>query len=228
MIDNKYDILPLGDYETIPVTSLIPPYPEYFKEVVRLGINTDVEKLRTEFDDFDLKAEGDYFFSRARHFKQSIRKTLESFKDLHFELGEKYAGYPIRKKGTNELKDGLGEYTKSLLEKFGVPLFRQQYVIAEEGWNTKLHIDHPDFSIHGFRVFIPIDVAYIGFEKNVYKLLPGDCYFVNIAKPHRGISDRHRVVIMAQMSSDKLIRMGYDISPIDVNELPRTLWNEPQ
>lgn len=228
MIDNKYDILPLGDYETIPVTSLIPPYPEYFKEVVRLDIKTDVEKLKEDLDNFDLNSEGDYFFSRAKYFKQNIRETLKMFKDMNFELGEKYSGYPIRKKGTNVLKENIGSYTKNLLENFGVSLFRQQYVLAKEGWNTKLHVDHPDFSIHGFRVFIPIDVAYIGFEENIYRLDPGDCYFVNIARKHRGLSDRDRIVIMAQMASDKLIRMGQEMTPIDKTELPEALRNEPQ
>mgnify|MGYP003649543260 CR=1 FL=1 len=53
MIDTKYDILPLGEYETIPVTSLIPPYPEYFNEVVRLGVKTDVNQLQKDLIEFE-------------------------------------------------------------------------------------------------------------------------------------------------------------------------------
>tara|TARA_R110000782_G_scaffold50549_7_gene109521 strand:+ start:3247 stop:3930 length:684 start_codon:yes stop_codon:yes gene_type:complete len=227
MIKHNYDILPLGEYETIPVTSLIPPYPEYFKDVVRLDIKTDVEKLRNDLIDFDLSKQKNYFFSRARHFKQNIRETLKMFDDLNFDLGKSYAGYPIRKQGTNELEDTLGEYTTNLLENFGVSLFRQQYVYADKMWNTKLHVDHPNFSIHGFRVFIPIDVAYIGFENKIYRMDPGDCYFVNIAKKHRGISEHKRVVLMAQMASDKLIRTGYELPAIDPTLLPEYLRNEP-
>ncbi|MGY8692312.1 MAG: hypothetical protein ACKVHF_05025 [Candidatus Poseidoniales archaeon] len=227
MIDTKYDILPLGEYETIPVTSLIPPYPEYFNEVVRLGVKTDVNQLQKDLIEFDLSKQENYVVSRARYFKQDIRETLEMFESLNFGLGENYAGYPVRKKGTNEIQEHLGEYTKTLLETIGVPLFRQQYVAAGEMWNTKLHADHPDFSVHGFRIFIPIDVAYIGFEDNIYLLEPGDCYFVNIAKLHRGISEHHRVVLMAQMASDKLIRTGYQLAPMDKTLLPEYLRDEP-
>lgn len=217
--DYNQDILPLGNFETVPVTSLIPPYPCNFPEVARLGIKTDIEKLRSEYDQYDKS--GDYFKSRAKYFKNSLKDTMQLFDELGFSKVN-YQAFPLRDIGTNTLKSNVGEYTKTLLLNFGVELFRQQYVLARAGWKTKLHIDHPDFTIHGFRVFIPIDDAYIGFEKNIYKLTAGDCYFVNIAKMHRGFSDSDRVVIMCQMASDKLIRCSESLLPIDNNLIPET------
>lgn len=223
----KYDILPTGDYETVPVTSLVPPYPEYFDKVVQLGIKTDVSKLRKDFNNFD-KTGKNYFLDRAKHFKVPLKETIALFDDIGFSM-DNYKVYPIRIKGTNKIKPELGEYTKNLLENFGVPLFRQQYVVAKKDWQTKLHIDHPDFTLHGFRVFIPIDTAYIGFEdSSIYKLNPGDCYFVNIAAKHRGISfETDRIVIMCQMASDKLIESGKKMEPCDINIIPEEFRSVP-
>ena len=222
--DYKHDILPLGEFETVPVTSLIPPYPCNFPEVSRLGIKTDVTKLREEFEQFDKS--GDYFKSRAKYFKNGLKETIQLFDQIGFSK-ENYKAFPLRELGTNVLKDTVGAYTKQLLENFGVPLFRQQYVLASAGWQTKLHIDHPDFTLHGFRVFIPIDDAYMGFENTIYKLEAGDCYFVNIAKKHRAFSDLDRVVIMCQMASDRLIRDAYPLLPIDPLTIPEAYRNEP-
>lgn len=222
--DYKHDILPLGEFETVPVTSLIPPYPCNFPEVSRLGIKTDIAKLREEFEHFDKS--GDYFKSRAKYFKNPLKETIKLFDWLGFSR-EAYKAFPLRVTGTNQLRDDVGPYTKNLLETFGVPLFRQQYVQSEQGWHTKLHIDHPDFTIHGFRVFIPIDTAYMGFENTIYQLDPGDCYFVNIGKKHRGFSDSRRVVIMCQMASDKIIRDAYPLKPIDPLTIPEAYRNEP-
>jgi hypothetical protein len=211
--DFSQDILPLGDYEAIPVSSILEPIPENYPEVVRLGKQTNIEQLRKEWDEFEKS--GDYFASRMRHFKNSFRETVKLFDHLGFSRS-KYKAYPLRKQGTNILQDTVGPYTRSLLENFEVDLFRQQYVLATAGWSTKLHIDHPDFRMHGFRVFIPIDDAFIGFKENVYHMPAGDCYFVNIAKMHRGFSDKERVVIMCQMASDKLVIPGAEtLLPID-------------
>jgi len=222
--DYSQDILPLGTYESVPVQSLIPPYPDNFPEVTRLGIKIDVNLLRQEYNQFDKS--GDYFVSRMKNFKNDIKETIKLFNQIGFSR-TKYKAFPLRVEGTNQLLDTVGPYTRQLLENFGVPLFRQQYALAVKGWSTKLHIDHPDFTTHGFRVFIPIDTAYIGFEKNIYQLLAGDCYFVNIARLHRGFSDEERVVIMCQMASDKLIRIGETLLPIDPNMLPDFYRHEP-
>lgn len=219
----EHDILPLGDFETVPVTSLIPPYPCNFPEVSRLGIKTDVNKLREEWEEFDKT--GDYFRDRAKYFKNPLKETIKLFDEIGFSR-ENYKAYPLRETGTNVLKDNVGPYTRELLENFGVPLFRQQYVLSSEGWKVKLHIDHPDFTVHGFRVFIPIDTAYMGFEENVYELTPGDCYFVNIARKHWAYSDKERAVIMCQMASDKLIRNGYDMTPMDSTLIPEEYRND--
>ena len=220
----EHDILPLGEFETIPITSLIPPYPDNFPEVAKLGIKTDIEQLRNEYENFDKT--GDYFKSRAKYFKNSLKDTIKLFDHLGFSR-ENYKAFPLREMGTNTLQASVGPYTRNLLENFGVPLFRQQYVLATAGWQTKLHIDHPDFTLHGFRVFIPIDDAYMGFENTIYKLEAGDCYFVNIAKMHRAFSDSDRVVIMCQMASDKLIRMATPLTPINPLTVQENFRNAP-
>lgn len=214
----EYDILPLGDYETVPVSSRLAPSPENYVEAVRLHIPVDAARLREEYLRFEKS--GDYFLSRKHQFKNGLRETIQVFEDIGFSR-ESYQAWPIRKKGTNVLQDQVGPYTHSLLTSIGVELFRQQYVVAKKNWKTKLHIDHPDFRVHGFRMFVPIDPAYIGFEKNIYRLDPGDCYFVNIARPHRGFTDQdERVVIMAQMNSDELILGGTPMTPLDPSSLP--------
>lgn len=205
MFDYKNDILPLGDFETVPVNSMLEPIPSNYPEVVKLHIPTNVDLLREEWEIYPKK--GNYFRDRMRYFKNPIKETIKLFDDLGFSQTN-YNAYPLREIGTNTLKSNVGPYTKQLLKSFGVELFRQQYVVAEPGWETKLHVDHPDFSVHGFRVFIPIDTAYIGFDNTAYELPPGDCYFVNIAKMHKGITNNKRVVIMCQMASDELILNG--------------------
>jgi hypothetical protein len=205
MFNYQHDILPIGSFETIPVVSKFDPIPDNYPEVVKLNIFTDVDKLRSEWHNYPKT--GNYFRERMKYFKNSIKETISLFNDLGFNQ-DNYNAYPLRNTGTNILNDNVGQYTRFLLESFGVDLFRQQYVVAEPGWETKLHIDHPDFSIHGFRVFIPIDTAYIGFDDRIYELQPGNCYFVNIARLHKGITKQKRVVIMCQMSSDSLILKG--------------------
>lgn len=219
------DILPLGDFEAVPVSSLIPPYPEHFPNVVNLNKPTNVDKLKEDFNNF--KKTGNYFKDRAKYFKNNFKDTVQLFDDLGFSFSN-YKAYPIRELGTNILKSDLGEYTSALLNNFGVPLFRQQYVVASKGWSTKFHIDHPDFTLHGFRVFIPIDHAYIGFKEGIYKLNAGECYFVNIAKLHRGFSADTRVVIMCQMASDKLIRGKSATLPVDISTIPEEFRNAPE
>lgn len=213
----NHDILPLGEFETVPVTSLIPPYPCNFPDVARLGIAVDVDKLREEWLLYDKT--GDYFKDRAKYFKNSLKETIKLFNDIGFSKTN-YKAFPLRETGSNKLKEDVGQYTRRLLDNFGVPLFRQQYVLSSAGWKTKFHIDHPNFKTHGFRVFIPIDTAYMGFKSGVYELTSGDCYFVNIAKMHRGFSDKERVVIMCQMASDKLIRTAEKMKPVEINTIP--------
>ena len=210
--DFSYDILPLGTYETVPVTSQLEPLPENYSNVVCLNIPTDVSLLMADWNNFPKNDEPNYFVNRAKHFKNSIKDTVKLFEHLGFSL-DNYEVYPLRVKGTNTLKPTVGKYTQELLDNFGVSLFRQQYVKAKKDWITKPHIDHPDFSIHGFRVFIPIDTAYIEFDDGTYELMPGNCYFVNIAKTHRGFSKTSRVVIMCQMASDALINNGTKLNP---------------
>ena len=224
--DFTHDILPLGNFEAMPVTSMLPPYPNNYPEVVRLSIKANVDHLRMDFLRFNKK--GDYFKSRVKYFKNSFRETVKIFEDIGFHR-ETYQAYPLRKIGTNTLLSSIGKYTRFFLNSLEVILFRQQYVVAKKGWNTKLHIDHPNFKIHGYRLLIPIDPAFIGFKQNIYYLKSGDCYFINIGRKHRGFTfHKERVVIMAQMASDKLILSGEKIKPTDTTYLiPKEFQNVP-
>ncbi|MCZ0932207.1 MAG: hypothetical protein OXJ52_03530 [Oligoflexia bacterium] len=223
--DFSHDILPLGDYEAMPVTSTLLPYPCNYPEVVCLNMKTNVKSLKRDFLEFN--KESNYFKSRAKFFKNSFRETVKLFEDIGFHK-KTYQAYSLRKIGTNILLNNVGLYTKNFLNSLNIVLFRQQYVVAKKGWNTKLHIDHPNFKIHGYRLLIPIDTAFIGFERNIYLLEPGDCYFVNIARKHRGFSFyKERAVIMCQMASDSLILFGKKVKPISNDSIPKEFRNAP-
>jgi len=209
--ENSYDILPLGDFETIPVIG--DPDPLSFPDVVRLGITYDPEKIREDYFNLPDMNGKDHFIKRAKYFKQPIRKTMEMFDELGFSM-DKYIVFPIRKIGTNELIDELGEYTRFFLERFPVNLFRQQFALAKGGFKTSLHEDHTSFKVHGYRLFIPIDTAYIDIEDRSYEMLPGDCYFVNVGKKHSGRTDKDRILLMCQMDNERLIREGVEVKPL--------------
>ena len=224
--DFSHDILPLGNFEAMPIASKLPPYPYNYPEIVRLNIETHVPSLKQDYLHFNKT--GNYFMSRSKFFKNSFRETVKVFEDIGF-YRKFYQAYPLRKIGTNILLDSVGKYTRFLLNSIGVTLFRQQYATAKQGWSTKLHIDHPNFKIHGYRLFIPIDTAFIGFERNTYILKPGYCYFVNIAQKHRGFNfyNKERAVIMCQMASDALILEGGKEKPTNNNSIPKECRNVP-
>jgi hypothetical protein len=211
MFNLKHDILPVGDYETLPIAG--DTNPNNFPEVVKLNIKTDVEKLRSEYNSFPKDTTKSYFKKQAKHFKVGFREVYRFFEDIGFNM-KTYFAYPLREMGTNKLLAETGTYTKNLLENFGCDLFRQQYVLALGPWKSKFHQDLYDFSMHGYRVFIPIDDAHINFENGNYKLEAGDCYFVNIAKIHQGLTYEDRVIIMVQLSNDRLIKNGTTLKPL--------------
>ena len=223
-VDLKCDILPSVEFETMPVTSCLPPYPESYSEVVRLNANTDVDCLKKDFLDFDKTR--NYFRSRAKFFKDNFRETVKAFEMVGFH-NKVYQAYPMRAIETNALLDTVGAYTRSFLESLKVTLFRQQYVVAKRNWSTTFHIDYPDFKIYGYRLLIPIDPAFLGFQENIYYLEPGSCYFVNVAKKHRGFTtlNEERAVIMAQMASDKLILEGKNSKPMHTKLIPKEFRN---
>jgi len=199
------DILPVGDFETIPVVSVLEPIPENYPNYIRLNVSVDVDKLREEYHLFPKENKKHYFRHMAKHFKSSVKEAVSYYMDLGFVI-ENYKVYPLRVIGSNILSENVGPYTREVLETIGVPLFRQQYVYATKDWETQTHIDHPNFSIHGFRMFIPIDEVNLIVDNEEIILKPGYAYYVNIAKPHKGWATSDRIVIMAQMASDKLIQ----------------------
>jgi hypothetical protein len=124
----------------------------------------------------------------------------------------------VRKLGTNNVIDQLGEYTRTFLETFPVTLFRQQFALARAGFKTEQHMDHSSYAIHGYRLFIPVDTAYIDIEHQLYEMPAGDCYFVNVGKHHAGRTDQDRILLMCQMANDRLIHNGTQIKPLQSSQ----------
>ena len=125
----EYDIFPLGEFETVPVSSVREPISENYPEVVCLNKKTDLGQLKLDFLNFNRS--GDYFNSRSKFFKNNLRETIKLFEDLGFNR-KNYKVYPLREIGTNRVLCSVGDYTKLFLENFGVNLFRQQYVVAKQ------------------------------------------------------------------------------------------------
>jgi hypothetical protein len=208
---DAYDILPIGDFETVPVTG--DSNPANFPDVVKLNVTYDPERIRADYYTLPTIRGKDHFLKRIKHFTEPLKDTMEVFNELGFSM-EKYVVYPVRKLGTNKIIDELGDYTKSFLENFPVELFRQQFALAREGFKTELHQDHSSYAVHGYRLFIPVDTAYIDIEDRTYKMPAGDCYFVNVGKQHAGKTDQSRILLMCQMANDRLIQNGTTITPL--------------
>ena len=197
----EYDIFPLGDFETLPVT----PTHRELPNISNLNISVDSEKIRSDFHNFN--KENDYFKSRRKYFKNSLKDTVKTLTEYGFGY-ETYKPYPIRKLGTADLCDELGEYTKTFLNSFPVKLFRQQFIYAEKNLIIKPHIDHPTFDVHGFRLMIPVDEMYVGFDDKEYVLYPNNCYFFNATKRHYAYTkDTPRIALMCQMVNDSCIQI---------------------
>lgn len=203
---DDYDILPVGKFEAIPVTSSVEPIPDNFPNWIKLDIQVDVDRLRQEYLEYPKNRSKHYFREMAKHLpKDRVKETVKIFTENGFGIDD-YIVYPLRVIGTNKLTDYVGSYTKQLLENIGVPLFRQQYVFATKTWETKIHTDHPNFATHGYRMFIPIDPAYMVVNGENVEMTPGWAYYVNVARPHKGFTKGDRVVIVASMASDRLVQ----------------------
>lgn len=223
------DIFPLGEFETLPITPIKSGLPDDYPDVSLLKTDIKVEELIKESHIHIEKIGFTYVKGRLKHLNSAIdENTLRSvLGDVGFYKGS-YQSFSLRKLGTNELEDWIEYHTKQFFADLPVNTFRQQYAVAYPGWNTKLHRDHKDFLTHGFRAMVPLDKnVYMGYEdkdKNniVYKLEPGNMYFVNIAKMHRGFNESttdSRINLIMQMDSDSMVLNGKELKPLDQSEV---------
>jgi len=224
----KNDIFPLGEYETLPVHTSKDGAEESYPRVVKIrdGIDSD-SLLRESYVHRDIIGNC-YVKDRVDHLVEGLNEV-----DLRYALEDvgfhkkKYQSFSLRQQGTAELECWVGSTTREYIESIGIDVFRQQYAVAYEGWNTKLHRDHKDFLTHGFRLMTPLsDDVWMGYEDDngdpiIYRLEKGSSYFVNIARMHRGFNPYHteRVNLIMQMAGDKLILEGTKCDPLTIDQL---------
>jgi hypothetical protein len=228
----KNDIFGYGSYESIPVTTNL-GFPKNYSNVVKLHEVDVVSQLYTEAL-FHIEQIGrKYVKTRIQYLPDNIEQDdiWTVLKEVGFIKGH-YQGYGLRKEGTNDLLDIIQPVTRKFFENFTVGCFRQQYATAYLGWNTKYHIDHDRYTLHGFRCMVPLNtpvhIAFFEEGKNsLYKLDVGYAYFVNIGNYHRAFhhSDVDRTNLMFQMDSDKLILDGVTHYPISWDAIPNEYKN---
>lgn len=207
------DIIPVGRFETVPIEHLRSAEAHDYPDVAVIKPIPNVDELLEE-----AKRHVDIIgkrFLRDRTPYLDARISMDDLKAYLSEIGfgkDQYQSYSLRKLGTNELEDFIEPHTRKFFEDLGVPCFRQQHTISSNGWKTKIHRDHANFKVHGFRGMVPLSApVYLGYigpkgENLIYCLEPGHLYFANIAKPHRGFAiEQDRLAIMFQMASDRLV-----------------------
>jgi len=199
---SEYGIFPLGDYDFEETTVTQDTYPN----VVDLGIEVDADLLYKEYIDMRKPSKDHYYLSMSKRFKIDAEKIMQNFSDLGFNQ-ENYGGYGFQR---------AGEYTKKIINDLPCKTFRKHFTLAVPGWETKFHSDHSKFDTHGFRLVIPMNTdAHIKYKDAKYCLPRGRMYFWNIVNEHAGWNpeDTERVIIMAQMNTDKLIKNGTQLLP---------------
>lgn len=223
------DIFPLGKFETLPIKNIKSGLPHDYPDVCLISTNIDYNSLLTEAYEHIQRIGFTYVKGRLEYVNSNIdENTLRSvLGDVGFTKSS-YQSFSLRKLGSSNLEDWLGKNTKQFFKNLPVNTFRQQYAVAYPGWNTKLHRDHKDFLTHGFRAMVPLNknvyMAYEDEQKNplVYKLIPGNMYFVNISKMHRGFNESEnedRINLIMQMDSDLMVIDGKTVTPIEQEEL---------
>ena len=201
---SEHGIFPLGDHDWMETTVTQKKYPN----VVDLGITVDADKLYQEFFDMRKPSKDHYYLSMSKKFVVDRKQIMQNFEDLGFTQ-ETYGGYGFQR---------AGSYTKSILDNLPeTKTFRKHFTLAKPGWETKFHSDHGKFETHGFRLVIPLNTdAHIKYKDGNYCLKRGGIYFWNIVHEHAGWNptDLERVIIMAQMNNDYLVRRGEKLLPI--------------
>ena len=209
-------IIPLKKFEAVPVSGKYTLFPEKYGNVVKLPVApVDFERLRKAFDKYSDQKSYKYIKERANNYTISANKVILYLEYLGFYT-KVYNRIGINKYSTNELYDDLDSYIYEVIEKIKTPLFRQNISIAYPGWRPKWHRDQSHPAIHGFRLILPIDCVEMIFKEGLYRLNPGNFYFVNNSLLHTGRFPKglsKRVVFMAEMASDTLILKGTKIKP---------------
>jgi len=225
------DILPLGKFESLPVSSIFGGRDVDYPNVIKLRDDIDFNTLYTESLHHINLIGASYVKDRMEYLPKNINEeTLRSvLGGVGFYKGS-YQSFSLRKLGTSELEDWIEPCTRQLIETLGVNTFRQQYAVAYGGWNTKLHRDHENFLTHGFRLMVPLSSdVYMGYEDEfgnplIYRLDRGGMYFVNIAKMHRGFNESlsdDRINLIMQMDSDILLKDKEKMTPLSNKEISK-------
>lgn len=210
MTQNIYDILPIQQNEALPVVLHGSGHPKDYPQALKLRDGLDSQKLTDDFINAKKELSTRFVRDRESMFPSGCdyNDVIASLRDFGF-TSETYKPYSMRKLGTAELLDCIGAYTRQVLESIPAKLFRQQYLVAQSNWTTKVHTDHTHFENHGFRIHIPLNVeAVIAFPRDdgedVYTLKPGELWFINPGLPHRGYNPTgvERYLLQAQMDTD--------------------------
>lgn len=206
-----HNILPMDTYESLPVTHVYGNTPEKYGCVVELDIPAiDPEKLRKALDDYVGDERPHYVSDRFSQYIIDAAEVINYLRYVGFTT-EKYASYPLNIQGTPDIDQSVPEYVKFVYNQLESNIFRHNYVVSKNGWETSWHKDHATPTTHGFRLMIPIDPVIMDFEYGRYILTPGKYYFVNNSLLHKGIIPEnitHRSNLMGQLASDVDILKG--------------------
>lgn len=220
------DILPLGKFETLPVSSILDGSASAYPDVTFIKHVEYEDMLKESIEHISIIG-NNYVKPRLSHVSVSPEDLMQTLAEVGFFKGS-YQSYSLRKIGTADLEDWVLPKTREFFDTLPVKTFRQQYAVAFPGWNTQLHRDHGDFLTHGFRAMVPLSSdVYMGYEDDngnslVYRLKRGGMYFVNIAKMHRGFNESEsvdRINLIMQMCSDELVINSEPLKPLDLEEL---------
>ena len=206
-----HNILPMDTYESLPVEHKYGETPEKYGCVVELNIpSIDTELLRQELDKFAGEERPHYVSDRFSHYTIPAPEVINYLRYIGFTT-DKYASYPVNVRGTADLDPSVPDYVKFVYSQLESKVFRHNYVVSKNGWETAWHRDHATPIIHGFRLMIPIDPVIMDFEYGRYELTPGKYYFVNNSLLHRGVIPKNlskRANLMGQLASDIDILKG--------------------
>ena len=203
------DLMELNNNEALPVVAKYPTDPRSYPDVLKLNCDCDTDKLKLDYENYNDNE--NYLLSRRKDLKisPSINMIIAAY--LGFK-NSVYHGVSLNKKGTTELKDSVGEYTKSFLKQFPSGC-RFNYVTTKKGWKTKQHVDHEDYTNQGFRIIAPFDEMRMTFDSTrEYILKPGSVYFVNVAIPHVGdhySPKEERAGLLYKLTNDEQIWQAY-------------------
>lgn len=213
----KNDIVPIGDFEAVPVT-VTGNYLEY-PGVVRVGGPFDYAKLHEEYTNTIPNLENKFLTNLKDILIDATPVEVKNHLVALGWEGNNYISYSIRKFGTNDLVDAVLQETRNTLAEFGT-IFRQQYMCAKPMTRLQPHIDNLNCEVHGFKVHIPINTRYHVFVEeggnyNRYVLEPGYAYYLNSSLMHFVANPypETRVNLSFQLASDELIHSGTIMPP---------------